>query len=140
MSGHPTPVAVLRLPLRVVRALAIRGIGSVPHLASLTDDDLLRIRNIGEKSLRAIRRELKYFPVTEPHSERLVREEVVFCDVCGNNPRVRRDGNGYLVVQCPTCDQKISTLERRVRRLRAALEKRPSVRMLRARGWRVSRR
>jgi len=71
-SPDETPLAALGLSVRSYNALMRRGIKTVQHLARMSEDEILEVRNISAKSLAEARGKLAAFsynpPLVEPTS------------------------------------------------------------------------
>ena len=54
MQADEVALEELHLPTRTINALRKSGIKTLGDLADRSEDDLLRVRNLGEKSIREI--------------------------------------------------------------------------------------
>jgi|GEM_PF-3823564 len=65
-NGKPTALEVLDLPVRAHNALVRGDIKTIGQLASMSDQDLFKVRNLGSKSLIDIRQRLETFLENHP--------------------------------------------------------------------------
>ena len=79
------PIEELDLPMRAYNSLKRNNIVKVGQLLQLSDDDLLRMRNFGKKSLDEMKERLRMrgFIVPEAEPEALVEGDEVFDDETG---------------------------------------------------------
>ena len=64
-----TPIEVLDLPIRVFNTLARTGILYVEQILSLSDEELLHVRNLGGGSLALLRAALDRFVIEHPNAD-----------------------------------------------------------------------
>jgi len=63
------PIEELDLPMRAYNSLKRNNIGKVAQLLQLSDDDLLRMRNFGKKSLDEMKERLREKGFVIPETE-----------------------------------------------------------------------
>jgi DNA-directed RNA polymerase subunit alpha len=76
------PIEELDLPMRAYNSLKRNNIVKVGQLLQLKDDDLLRMRNFGKKSLDEMKERLRMRGFILPESE----DEGAYDDVDGEEP------------------------------------------------------
>jgi DNA-directed RNA polymerase alpha subunit len=59
LSGNKTPITVLNLSSRVKNALYRSDIKYLEQLLKMSEDDLIRVRNMGEGSLNEIKEKVR---------------------------------------------------------------------------------